>query len=142
MNDRDAYNLRDFLANQVRGTGNVAFVCVASYTCVDGTVMAFTKPTHVLVATIREAEPHEYDALAVKSHARALREASKGRCSICGNLTAIGIWPYCCAHEEAFGDEWDRCYECDQPATAIPVNALSFCSDHGGKTYQPRTKEA
>jgi hypothetical protein len=157
MTDREAYNLRDFLANQVKGIGDVAFVCVTSYKCVDGTVMTFDKPTHVLIATTRQAALYEYEAKAAEEHVKTLRR--KGKCFVCdgtalqGESPSYPAWhpwkPYCLDHETKYGREWVMCWEgdCGNWAKVLPqmrnqVAILAYCDEHGGQTYHPRTEEA
>jgi len=67
----------------------------------------------------------------------------EARCSIeeCKERVALKDRPYCAAHEERYGREWARCWQCRSVCAWIIPDGHNACSFHGGADYTPHTKE-
>lgn len=54
------------------------------------------------------------------------------------------LGPYCAKHEKAFYDEWLWCEIencCNFAVLPEKYSSSELCSEHGGETYEPRTRE-
>ncbi len=132
LDDRDAYLLQEFLEKLVKGGLKTPYICIKSYTCVDGTVMTLDPPMDVLIVHCKAYEEPGFPKIWI------------GKCAICleptrKNPNAALLFPYCAKHGALYDKEWWRCRveDCNTPT---PVK-IQTCAAHGGTDYKPRIKE-
>ncbi len=117
----------------IQGVNAVTPESLAGYVRADGSEVGFDKPARVLIVyLLGQEEPPSF----VKE---------KGKCWLCGERAchwdSQEYGPYCATHEHLLLSEWCFCTAGPCYHWAVAEGKHSYCSDHGGADYQPRTAE-